>query len=82
MPSCGLKIAAIQTLIAKVMSPTLYAAWITFATTCPKANAKLENLKIFFANGIKNLKNAGLPRMTKATCVVNLIQEIQLVMTS
>ena len=64
------------------MSPTLYAVWITFATTCPKAHAKLENLKIFFANGIKNLKNAGLPRMTKATFVVNLIQEIQLVMTS
>jgi len=64
------------------MSPTLYAVWITFATTCPKAHAKMANLKIFFASGIRNLRNAGLPRMTKATFVVNLIQEIQLVMTS
>ena len=82
MLSCGLVILFIQTSIAKVMSLMLSAAWITYATTCPKAHVKMANLEIFFVSGIKHLRNVGLPRMTKATFVVNPIQELQLVMTS
>ena len=82
MLSYGLVILFIQTSIAKVMSLMLSAVWITYATTCPKAHVKMANPEIFFANGTKHLRNAGLPKMIKATFVVNLIQEPQLVMTS